>query len=80
MIWFTARMALSSAYLLLEPQPPNEQPTISSADTARKKSTPMLRSAHARPARTESWRRRGARHQERQRRQVVDSDRRPGGW
>src|SRR5437016_2982990 len=33
MIWFTARMALSSAYLLLEPQPPMNSPTISSEKT-----------------------------------------------
>jgi hypothetical protein len=49
MIWFTARMALSSAYLLLEPQPPMNSPTISRAETARKKRTPMLRSARPRP-------------------------------
>ena len=49
MIWFTARMALSSAYLLFDPQPPMNRPTISSDDTARKNSTPMLRSATPRP-------------------------------
>ena len=49
MIWFTARIAESSAYLLCEPQPPMNRPTISSDDTARKNSTPMLRSATPRP-------------------------------
>jgi hypothetical protein len=49
MIWFTARMALSRAYLLFEPQPPMNRPTISSDDTARKNSTPMLRSATPSP-------------------------------
>src|SRR6266581_4921056 len=45
MIWFTARIAERSAYLLFEPQPPMKRPTISSEETARKKRTPMLRSA-----------------------------------
>ena len=49
MIWFTARMAESSAYLLLLPQPPMNRPTISSDETARKNNTPMLRSATPRP-------------------------------
>ena len=49
MIWFTARIAESSAYLLLEPQPPMKSPTISMAETARKKRMPMLRSAIPRP-------------------------------
>ena len=45
MIWFTARMADSSAYLLFEPQPAMNRPTISIDDTARKNRMPMLRSA-----------------------------------
>ena len=49
MIWFTARIAESRAYLLFEPQPPMNSPTISMAETARKKRMPMLRSATPRP-------------------------------
>src|SRR2546422_1010569 len=49
MIWFTARMAESNAYLLFDPQPPMKRPTISSAETARKKRTPMFRSASPSP-------------------------------
>src|SRR4026209_1611573 len=49
MIWFTARIAEISAYLLLEPHPPMKRPTISIADTARKNRTPMLRSATPSP-------------------------------
>ena len=45
MIWLTARIAESSAYLLFEPQPAMNRPTISSDETARKNSTPMSRSA-----------------------------------
>ena len=45
---FAARMALSRAYLLCDPHPPMKSPTISSDDTARKNSTPMLRSASPR--------------------------------
>ncbi len=45
MIWLTARIAESSAYLLFDPQPPMKSPMISSDETARKKSTPMFRSA-----------------------------------
>jgi hypothetical protein len=45
MIWLTARIAERSAYLLLEPQPPMNRPTISSDEMARKNSTPMFRSA-----------------------------------
>ena len=49
MIWFTARIAEISAYLLFEPQPPMNRPTISIAETARKKRMPMLRSATPSP-------------------------------
>src|SRR5204862_138008 len=49
MIWLTARIADSSAYLLLDPQPPMKSPTISSEETARKNSTPMFRSATPSP-------------------------------
>src|SRR4029453_12858416 len=49
MIWFTARIADSSAYLLFEPQPAMNSPTISMADTARKNRMPMLTSATPRP-------------------------------
>ena len=49
MIWFTARITESSAYLLFDPQPPMKSPTISMADTARKKRMPMLRSATPSP-------------------------------
>ena len=45
MIWLTARIADSSAYLLFDPQPPMKSPTISSEETARKNRTPMFRSA-----------------------------------
>src|SRR3989442_14170600 len=45
MIWLTARIADSSAYLLFDPQPPMKRPTIPSDETARKKSTPMFRAA-----------------------------------
>ena len=41
----TARITESSAYLLFEPQPAMNRPTISIDDTARKNSTPVLRSA-----------------------------------
>src|SRR5688572_31020282 len=47
--WFTARIADSSAYLLLEPQPAMNRPTISMAETARKNRMPMFRSATPRP-------------------------------
>jgi hypothetical protein len=49
MIWFTARIAEISAYLLFEPQPPMNSPTISIAEIARKKRMPMLRSATPSP-------------------------------
>ena len=49
MIWFTARIAESSAYLLLDPQPAMNSPTISMAETARKKRMPMFRSATPSP-------------------------------
>ena len=49
MIWLTARIAESSAYLLFEPQPPMNRPTISIDETARKNRTPMLRSATPSP-------------------------------
>ena len=49
MIWFTARIAESIAYLLFEPQPAMNRPTISIADTARKKRMPILRSATPSP-------------------------------
>jgi hypothetical protein len=41
----TARIAESSAYLLFEPQPAMNRPTISIDDTARKNRMPMFRSA-----------------------------------
>src|SRR4029079_1242269 len=49
MIWLTARIADSSAYLLFELQPAMKSPTISIDETARKNSTPILRSATPRP-------------------------------
>ncbi len=49
MIWLTARIAESSAYLLFEPQPAMNKPTISIDDTAKKNRMPMLRSATPRP-------------------------------
>jgi hypothetical protein len=49
MIWFTARMTDSSAYLLLDPQPAMNSPTISSEEIARKNSTPVSRSATPMP-------------------------------
>ena len=49
MIWLTARITDSSAYLLFEPQPAMNRPTISIDDTARKNSTPVLRSATPMP-------------------------------
>ena len=49
MTWLTARIAESSAYLLFEPQPAMNRPTISIEETARKNSTPMFRSATPSP-------------------------------
>jgi hypothetical protein len=49
MIWFTARITDSSAYLLFEPQPAMKSPTISSDETARKNRTPVSRSATPMP-------------------------------
>ena len=49
MIWLTARIADSSAYLLFEPQPAMKRPTISIDDTARKNRMPMFRSATPSP-------------------------------
>ena len=49
MIWLTARITDSSAYLLFDPQPAMNRPTISIDDTARKNSTPVLRSATPMP-------------------------------
>ena len=49
MIWFTARIADNSAYLLFDPQPAMKRPTISIDETARKNKMPMLRSATPSP-------------------------------
>ena len=49
MIWFTARMAERSAYLLFEPHPHMKSPTTSSEETARTNTRPISRSASAQP-------------------------------